>query len=66
MTRASVAGVARICSRRTGTVAAIPHSAILESTRTPERTRTSGLRFRKPLLYPAELRAHLELFEHQV
>jgi hypothetical protein len=25
---------------------------------TPERTRTSDLRFRKPMLYPAELRAH--------
>ena len=24
----------------------------------PERTRTSDLRFRKPLLYPAELRDH--------
>ena len=29
---------------------------ILQAT-TPERTRTSGLRFRKPALYPAELRA---------
>ncbi len=26
-------------------------------TNTPERTRTSDLRFRKPMLYPAELRA---------
>lgn len=25
----------------------------------PERTRTSDTRFRKPLLYPAELRAHI-------
>ncbi len=25
----------------------------------PERTRTSDLRFRKPLLYPAELRDHV-------
>ena len=39
---------------------------ILQPSCTPERTRTSGLRFRKPLLYPAELRARLELLEHQV
>ena len=25
----------------------------------PERSRTSGTRFRKPLLYPTELRAHI-------
>jgi hypothetical protein len=30
----------------------------IEITGGPERTRTSGLRFRKPLLYPAELRDH--------
>lgn len=29
---------------------------------TPERTRTSDLRFRKPLLCPTELRAHSEFF----
>src|SRR5262245_38261117 len=28
----------------------------------PERTRTSDLRFRKPLLYPAELRDHKGFF----
>ncbi len=29
---------------------------------TPERIRTSDLRFRKPLLYPSELRAHKDLW----
>jgi hypothetical protein len=33
---------------------------------TPDRIRTCDLRFRKPLLYPPELRGCLELLEHQV
>ncbi len=33
---------------------------------TPDRIRTCDLRFRKPLLCPAELRGRLEFFEHQV
>ena len=31
---------------------------------TPERTRTSDLRFRKPMLYPTELRAQLFIDKH--
>lgn len=38
-----------------------PHSSIhiLQSIRTPERIRTSDKRFRKPLLYPSELRGRV-------
>jgi hypothetical protein len=36
--------------------------ATSESRGGPERTRTSDLRFRKPLLYPAELRDHKSFF----
>ena len=31
---------------------------LLSAKNTPGRTRTCGLRFRKPTLYPTELRAH--------
>ena len=33
---------------------------IIKSSGAPERIRTSGLRIRSPLLYPAELQAHME------
>ncbi len=35
-----------------------PLSQVLIEQYTPERIRTSDLRFRKPSLYPSELRAH--------
>ncbi len=33
----------------------------LQASGTPEKIRTSDTRFRKPLLYPTELREHIEL-----
>ena len=35
----------------------------LQASGTPEKIRTSDTRFRKPLLYPTELREHIELLK---
>ena len=51
-------GVVRKNSATTACTGETYDATIGSDRNAPERIRTSDLRFRKPLLYPAELRAH--------